>query len=920
MLKKLFLCTMFALMIPFLLLGANGYIEGKIVDSKTDEPLSAANVILEGTSIGSVSDIEGYYKIIDVPEGDYMVSIKFIGYETVSKGVNVVAGKKVKLNFKLKSVTLEMSALEVLASIADETTPVAYSEVKSEEMSLRLGSRDIPLVLNTTPSVYSTQQGGGSGDARVNVRGFNQRNVAIMINGVPINDMENGWVYWSNWDGVGDATSSIQMQRGLSAVNLATPSIGGTMNIITDPAARSKSANFKQEIGQYGFLKSTLSFNSGLLNNKFAFNGSLVRKTGDGYTDATWTDSWAYYFGSSYHINKNNRLELYALGAPQKHGQNLYKQNIATYSADYAKSLDSYDEDALDNFVEKGYDFNQNWSPVSSSYDGEQNVGSNSFDRHSSNFINSRENFYHKPQINLNYYTKLSDKLNISSILYYSGGTGGGTGTYGDVYRTDGNGILGDDDYKFYYGPSPWTWNWDATIAMNEGNAGSYFVDKDSLYKEDGQSLGILRNSRNNQWTIGAISKAYYQLSDKLKFTTGIDWRTAEIEHYREVRDLLGGDYFVKTADEFNPNEHVVRGDEVAYNFTNNVDWVGAFAQTNYQSGPITAYGMAGYSMIKYTHTNHFKKDDSGNEVHLESDFISGMQIKGGVSFKIQKNLDVYGNVGYVEKVPIFDNVISDYTATLAENPENEKFVSFEGGVNLIGLLNNKLSSKISTYYTSWKDRSNSVGYTMQDGSEGIIFLSGMDALHEGIELEVSFQPISLFKLDASASFAKWILTDDVEGSYKDWEGGSGEEVPYTFYVKDLKVGDAPQTQFALATSFFPMKGMIFQVIGKTYQNHYANWDPFSRDALEDGERPQSWEIPNYTTFDLHTSYQLPFDLKGVNVKLFAHIFNLLDETYIQDATDNSQYNGYDSDHDADDAEVFFGAPRSWNVGLSINL
>lgn len=89
-------------------------------------------------------------------------------------------------------------------------------------MEVRLGSRDIPLVLNTTPSVYSTQQGGGAGDARINVRGFNQRNVAIMINGVPVNDMENGWVYWSNWDGVGDATASIQVQRGLSAVNLAT--------------------------------------------------------------------------------------------------------------------------------------------------------------------------------------------------------------------------------------------------------------------------------------------------------------------------------------------------------------------------------------------------------------------------------------------------------------------------------------------------------------------------------------------------------------------------------------------------------------------------------------------------------------------------------------------------------------------------
>ena len=106
-----------------------------------------------------------------------------------------------------------------------------------------------------------------------------------MINGVPQNDMENGWVYWSNWDGVGDATSSIQMQRGLSAVNLATPSIGGTMNIITDPAALERGGSFKQELGAGAFLKSTINYNTGLIADKYAFSTTLVKKTGDGIID-----------------------------------------------------------------------------------------------------------------------------------------------------------------------------------------------------------------------------------------------------------------------------------------------------------------------------------------------------------------------------------------------------------------------------------------------------------------------------------------------------------------------------------------------------------------------------------------------------------------------------------------------------------
>lgn len=87
--------------------------------------------------------------------------------------------------------------------------------------------------MKMTPGVYATKQGGGFGDSRINVRGFDQKNVAVMINGIPVNDMENGWVYWSNWSGLSDATRTMQVQRGLGASKLAINSVGGTINIIT---------------------------------------------------------------------------------------------------------------------------------------------------------------------------------------------------------------------------------------------------------------------------------------------------------------------------------------------------------------------------------------------------------------------------------------------------------------------------------------------------------------------------------------------------------------------------------------------------------------------------------------------------------------------------------------------------------------
>jgi len=269
-----------------------------------------------------------------------------------------------------------------------------------------------------------------------------------MINGVPVNDMENGWVYWSNWDGVGDATSSIQVQRGLSAINLAVPSIGGTVNIITDPTQMTSGVRFKQEYGAGNFKKSTLIGNTGLVDDKYALSFALVRKQGEGIANGTWTDAYAYYLATSYNLNDKNRLEFYAVGAPQRHGQRMYAQNIAAFSHKEARDLSNFSEtvmeDYLGTFREEGWYFNENWNTVSSSYNGMQWWDKDSHQRYNNTFLNERENFYHKPQLNLNWFSQLTEKLNLYSTVYYSGGVGGGSGTFGQIYHRDANGALSE--------------------------------------------------------------------------------------------------------------------------------------------------------------------------------------------------------------------------------------------------------------------------------------------------------------------------------------------------------------------------------------------------------------------------------------------------------------------------------------------
>ena len=912
---------MLTMVIPMFLYGQN--ITG-VVSSETGEPLVGANIVVNGTDVGAATGEDGTYSI-KIGPGSYTVTASNIGFKSLSSEVNV-GSAVATANFVLELNVIELSDIEVLASRADEKTPVAYTTVAKEELEFRLGSQDVPMALNTTPSVYATQQGGGAGDARINVRGFNQRNVAVMINGVPQNDMENGWVYWSNWDGVADAANSIQLQRGLSAVNLATPSIGGTMNIITDPASNEKGGKYKQEVGAGGFLKSTINYNTGLIGDKFALSGTLVRKTGDGIIDATWTDAWAYYLGGSFQANENNRFEMYAIGAPQRHGQNLYKQNIATYSQELAGDVDGYDTDAFaagNKFeTEGGRTFNQNWGPVDPSYKGKQYwymygvgglFGSGNADRYSSNFLNERENFFHKPLVNLNHFMTINEKTRLSSVLYWSGGSGGGTGTYGSSFRAPA--VEGQKWYR----SSPWGWDWNAAIATNSDRVDTNF------HATENRSKGILRNSINRQNTYGLISKLNYDVSDAFEIQVGLDWRTAGIEHAREVRDLLGGDYYVDYADDNAPDGKVVKlGDEIAYHNSTTVDWIGGFLQGNYTTDKLNVYGMGGLSSIKYSYQDHFTV---ANEV-ITADAISTFQVKGGAMYDVDDNVAIFANTGYVQKPPIMDNVIY-YDGTVASDPSNESFISSEAGINF---STENVAVKVSAYNTDWKDRNLTKSVTTGQGDSGdtdVIFLTGINQKHQGLEIEGSMKLNEMIRLNGAVSFGNWKFDGDADGNYQENEYNAEGQVvglkttPYSYALNGLYVGDMPQTAYVLGAELTPIKGLRLSGIFKMYDKNYSDWSPGAREYDGDdanADRAQVWQAPGYNRLDLHGSYKLP-KVGGLDMSITGHVFNALDAVYVQDAVDNSQYNGYgDKMHLPHNAEVFLGTPRYANIGLVVNF
>lgn len=218
-------------------------VKGQLVDAETGEPLVGAAVMVEGTTQGSVTDIDGYFK--QSVAANATLVFKYVGYKDLRQKITR-KGASVDLGvIQMHADAVMLKDVVITSSIAvARKTPVAVSTIDPVFIEDRLGSQELPEILKSTPGVYVTKDGGGYGDSKINIRGFKSENVAMMINGVPVNGMENQKVYMSNWSGLSDVASSIQVQRGLGASKVASPSVGGSQNIITKTTDAKKVALF----------------------------------------------------------------------------------------------------------------------------------------------------------------------------------------------------------------------------------------------------------------------------------------------------------------------------------------------------------------------------------------------------------------------------------------------------------------------------------------------------------------------------------------------------------------------------------------------------------------------------------------------------------------------------------------------------
>jgi len=830
-------------------------ISGRLFEDELNQPLIGATIFLKGTSYGTISNLDGSF-LLKANEGKYQLIIRSLGYVQQEIPLTIESTSSINLgDITLKPNAIGLEEIKVVASyVKDRETSVSVSTIKSIDIQEKLGTKEFPEILNATPSVYATKTGGGYGDSRINLRGFDSNNFAVLINGVPVNGMEDGKVYWSNWSGLSDVSRTMQVQRGLGASKLALSSVGGTLNILTNSSDYEQGGTLTLATGNDEYTKRSFTVSTGLMKNDWAVTLSGALITGDGYAKGLNFEAYTYFANVFKKLNDNHSLSFTAFGAPQWHNQRSYHLIEEYRDSKDGIRLNTHYGIREGEVYATGYGYNK----------------------------------YHKPQISLNHYWDINKNTNLSTAVYASFSSGGARRVNGEK----------DQWLELQY---PSGEPYEITKQTPDG-----LLDYDAVMNENAQSLtgsqAIISFAVNEHDWYGILSSYNTKYQD-FNITAGFDGRYYKGYHYVEIIDLLGGDYYL---DDSNINRDsgkpLKEGDKIDYYSTGEVFWAGLFAQAEYVKNKYTAFLSGSVSNQSYRRVDYFTYKDSDPAQTSDWEPFYTFSIKGGGNYKLTDKHNVYANTGYFTRAPYFDDIFLNYTNTVNEEAKMQRIFSGELGY---GFNIQKFNLDLTLYHTLWLDKT----LTKDIGNDQVANISGLDARHQGIEIEATYKPFNNIDIKGMLSVGDWQWIDNVNAKIFNEERDSLLTV-VNVYANDLYVGDAAQTTASISIDYKLLNHFKVGLSFYHFDDLFAQFDVNSRTSADE-EGVDSWKLPDYQLVNLRCTYN--FDFGSYNGTIIGNVDNLFDTEYISEAKDGSN-------HNAETSAVYYGFGRTWSATLKLNF
>jgi hypothetical protein len=434
-------------------------------------------------------------------------------------------------------------------------------------------------------------------------------------------------------------------------------------------------------------------------------------------------------------------------------------------------------------------------------------------------YISERVNFYHKPVANFNWDYKINDKLDLSTVLYASWGRGGGTGNYGSGKKSVSQ-------------LNPYT-----------GQMQNTYIDYDQIYANnsaDADGIGsssnyAIRASMNNHEWYGVVSNLKNKLNDNLTLNLGLDLRTYNGDHYRQITNFMGLNGWTESRF-LRDNNHVIPNPNTLPSATNTVNqsfsinpWSAFFNKAgddqkiDYDYSETISYGGV-FGQLEYSKDNFstFFQGAVSNQTHQRFDYYDyqsqyqdsekvsnvGYNVKGGAAYNFNEQHVFYGNAGYYSRQPYHDNIYLNFTNQVNPLTQNEKVLGLEAGYTFKSKV---FTASLNAYRTTWEDRvvttsnvqpSNGTIGTTPVVAGDVIFTSnqGVRQIHSGLELDFVLKPVSNLDIKGFASVGNWEYSGNAIS--RKFDENLNLLLETETNLDGGKVGDAAQTTWGLGAKY----------------------------------------------------------------------------------------------------------------------
>lgn len=469
--------TLFLLLFSFAQAVQAQTLQGQVLDQNTQTPLEGATVIETGTTNGTATDSSGEFSL-RLLSTDGQITVRFVGYQTQTVSVDEISDR---LTIRLNPQPITTGEVFVSALRADDSTPIAYSNISRADIESQNYGQDIPFLVNNTPSVVSTSDAGaGIGYTGIRIRGVDPGRINVTINGIPLNDAESHGVFWVNMPDLASSTQNIQIQRGVGTSTQGAGAFGGTMNLQTALMNANPYGEINAGFGSFNTQKYNVQLGSGIMDNGWQIEGRLSKIDSDGYIDRASSDLRSFYLSAARHGDRS-----------------LLKADVFSGQERTYQAWNGVPEPILNNDAGQLEDYISNLFLDSESASHlRNNLGNRQFNEFT--YDNQVDN-YQQDHYQLHYSYQLTDNWIANTSLHYTYGRG-----YFEQFRRNDN--------------------------LSTYSIGPIQIGGETISRSD-----VIRRRWLDNDFYGVVASTQYDLPDQWSLTVGGGYNEYDGDHFGEV-------------------------------------------------------------------------------------------------------------------------------------------------------------------------------------------------------------------------------------------------------------------------------------------------------------------------------------------------------------------------------------------------